>query len=37
MPSTLHDPVLLESVLELFHSLEKKSNRIIVDATLGLG
>jgi 16S rRNA C1402 N4-methylase RsmH len=34
MPSSLHDPVLLEGVLELFEKLPKKSHRIIVDATL---
>lgn len=36
LPSTLHDPVLLESVLEIFRKSDTKKH-IVVDATLGLG
>lgn len=36
MPSTLHDPVLLESVMNIFIKPDTKKH-IVVDATLGLG
>ncbi len=37
MPSLLHDPVLLEAVLEIFSNLPLSSQKIVIDATLGLG
>ncbi len=36
LPSILHDPVLLESVLDIFRKSDTKKH-IVVDATLGLG
>lgn len=37
VPSSLHDPVLLEAVLEIFSSLPSNQKKIVIDATLGLG
>ncbi len=37
VPSLLHDPVLLDSVMEVFSALPSDKKRIVIDATLGLG